>query len=46
MRNERGITLIALVIVRIGSQLPVPGVDASFISEWFNNPISSLIGYQ
>lgn len=37
LRNKIFYTLIALVIVRIGSQLPVPGVDASFISEWFNN---------
>lgn len=37
LRNKIFYTLIALVIVRIGSQLPVPGVDASFIAEWFNN---------
>ncbi len=36
LRNKIIYTLVALVIVRIGSQLPVPGVDASFISEWFN----------
>ena len=37
LRNKIFYTLIALVIVRIGSQLPVPGVDSSFITEWFNN---------
>ena len=29
--------LIALVIIRMGSQVPVPGVDASFFSQYFQN---------
>ncbi len=37
LRNKILYTLVALVIVRIGCQLPVPGVDASYISEWFNS---------
>ena len=37
LKNKIIYTLIALVIVRIGCQLPVPGVDASVISEWFAN---------
>lgn len=37
LRNKILYTLMALVIVRIGCQLPVPGVDASYISEWFNS---------
>ena len=32
LRNKILYTLVALVIVRIGCQLPVPGVDASYIS--------------
>ncbi len=28
-------TLGMLVVIRIGSQLPVPGVDTEFFSQWF-----------
>lgn len=35
LRKKILYTLFILVVVRIGSQLPVPGVDASVISEWF-----------
>lgn len=37
LRNKIFYTLFALVVVRIGCQLPVPGVDADYISEWFSN---------
>ena len=37
LRNKIFYTLVALVIVRIGCQLPVPGVDASYISNWFDS---------
>ena len=37
LRNKILYTLVALVIVRIGCQLPVPGVDASYISNWFDS---------
>lgn len=35
LRKKILYTLMVLVIVRIGCQLPVPGVDAAVISEWF-----------
>lgn len=35
LRKKILYTLFVLVVVRIGSQLPVPGVNASVISEWF-----------
>lgn len=36
LRKKILYTFMILVIVRIGCQLPVPGVDASVITEWFN----------
>lgn len=36
LRKKILYTFVILVIVRIGCQLPVPGVDASVITEWFN----------
>lgn len=36
LRKKIFYTLLMLVVVRIGSQLPVPGMDRSFFSEWFS----------
>lgn len=35
IRNKLIYTFLMLVVVRIGSQLPVPGVDRNFFSDWF-----------
>ncbi|MCR1839990.1 preprotein translocase subunit SecY [Murimonas intestini] len=35
VRNKILFTLFMLVVVRLGSQLPVPGIDRSFFSDWF-----------
>ncbi|MCD7826258.1 MAG: preprotein translocase subunit SecY [Clostridiaceae bacterium] len=37
LRKKILYTLFMLVVVRIGCQIPVPGVDASVISEWFED---------
>ncbi|MCR5201619.1 MAG: preprotein translocase subunit SecY [Lachnospiraceae bacterium] len=36
LRNRIIYTLLALIIVRIGCQLPLPGVKADFIADWFS----------
>jgi preprotein translocase subunit SecY len=35
LRSKILFTLVMLVVVRLGSQLPIPGVDRSFFAEWF-----------
>lgn len=35
LRKKLIYTFLVLIVVRIGSQIPVPGVDATVISEWF-----------
>ena len=35
VRNKIFFTLAMLVVIRLGSQLPVPGVDRTFFSNWF-----------
>ena len=35
IRQKILFTLGMLVVIRIGSQLPVPGVDTKFFSQWF-----------
>lgn len=37
--------LIALVIIRMGSQVPVPGVDASFFSNYFANNTNDAFSF-
>ena len=36
IRNKLIYTFIALIIVRLGSQLPIPGVDKDYFANWFN----------
>ena len=36
IRNKIIYTFFALIIVRIGSQLPIPGVNRSYFSSWFD----------
>ncbi|MCR5792275.1 MAG: preprotein translocase subunit SecY [Lachnospiraceae bacterium] len=35
IRSRLLFTLVALVIVRLGCQLPVPGVDSTYFTQWF-----------
>lgn len=35
IRNKLIYTFFALIIVRIGSQLPIPGVDRDYFASWF-----------
>ena len=35
IRNKLLYTLAMVVVVRFGSQLPVPGVDRTFFANWF-----------
>ena len=37
VRHRIFYVLMMLVVVRIGSQLPVPGVDSSYFQQWFNS---------
>jgi preprotein translocase subunit SecY len=36
IRHRMGYVLLCLVIIRIGSQIPVPGVNSSYFKEWFS----------
>ena len=38
-------TLLMLVVVRIGTQLPVPGVNGSYFSEWVSGNSGSAFGF-
>ncbi len=37
IRHRLFYVLLALVIIRVGSQIPVPGVDSSFFSQYFSD---------
>ena len=38
-------TLLMLVVVRIGTQLPIPGGNGSYFSEWFSGNSGSAFGF-
>ena len=38
-------TLLMLVVVRIGTQLPIPGVNGEYFSEWFSGNSGSAFGF-
>ncbi len=37
IRNRIFYTFLMLVVIRIGSQLPIPGVDRTYFANWFAN---------
>jgi len=45
IRNRIIYTLLMLVVVRIGTQLPIPGVNGSYFSEWFSGNSGSAFGF-
>lgn len=38
-------TFLMLVVIRIGSQLPIPGVDGKVFSEWFKNQTADGLSF-
>ena len=44
IRNKLLFTLLMLVIVRLGSQLPVPGTDRAYFANWFAKQSSDAYG--
>jgi preprotein translocase, secY subunit len=42
IRKRLFFTFVILVIVRIGSQLPIPGVSRDYFSEWFSRQAGAL----
>ena len=45
VRDRLLYTLGMLVVIRIGSNLPIPGVDASYLSSFFDNLQASGMGF-
>ena len=45
IRHRLFYVLLCLVIIRIGSQIPVPGVNASYFKEWFANQAGDAFNF-
>jgi preprotein translocase subunit SecY len=45
IRNRIIFTFLMLVVIRIGSELPVPGVQGSVFQEWFESQASDGLGF-
>lgn len=45
IRNRIIFTFFMLIIIRIGSQLPIPGVDSSVFANWFDSQTADGMGF-
>ncbi len=45
IRNRIFFTFLMLIVIRIGSQLPIPGVDGKVFSEWFKNQTADGLSF-
>ncbi len=45
IRNKLLFTLLMIIIVRIGCQLPVPGVNGSFVSDWLKDQLGDTFNF-
>ena len=45
IRHRMFYVLLCLVIIRVGAQIPVPGVDSSYFSEWFASQTSDAFNF-
>ncbi len=45
IRRRLAFTLLILVIVRLGSQIPTPGINTEFLKSWFESQMSSPFNF-
>ena len=45
IRKRLIFTLLMLIVVRIGSQLPIPGINGDFFTNWFSENSSGAFGF-
>ena len=45
VRNRLLFTFVMLVVIRFGCQLPVPGVNRDFFSQWFEQQTAGTFGF-
>ena len=45
IRNKLLFTLAMLVVIRIGSQLPTPGVNGELFAQWFESHTSGAFSF-
>ena len=45
IRDRIIFTFLMLIVIRIGSQLPIPGVNTEVFSEWFAAQVAGGLGF-
>ena len=45
LRGKMLYTLMMLVVIRFGSQLPIPGIETSFFADWFEKQSTNAFGF-
>ena len=45
LRTKILYTFMMLVVIRFGSQLPIPGIETSFFANWFAKQTTDVFGF-
>ncbi len=45
IRSKLIFTFLMLIVIRFGSQLPVPGVDRTYFSNWFSQQLGDSFNF-
>ena len=45
IRRRLAFTLLVLVIVRLGSQIPTPGINTAYLTSWWNSQTTSAFNF-
>ncbi|MCD8045698.1 MAG: preprotein translocase subunit SecY [Clostridiales bacterium] len=45
IRNRIIFTFLMLIVVRIGSQIPIPGINGEYFAEWFSENSGNAFGF-
>ncbi len=45
IRERLGYTFLMLIVIRLGSQLPCPGIDSALFAEWFSSQTNGAFNF-
>ena len=45
LRGKILYTFMMLVVIRFGSQLPIPGIESTFFKDWFAKQTTDVFGF-
>ena len=45
IRDRLVYTFLMMIVIRLGSQLPCPGIDSALFAEWFNSQTNGAFNF-